>query len=113
MNVFLISLSTLIVSYLTVDIIRRWAEVHRVLDIPNERSSHSTPIARGGGLAIIVVSLLGMFLYVAIHPDQSQPGMAAYLSGVALIAMVSWIDDLRSVPATMRLAVHSLGALFA
>jgi UDP-N-acetylmuramyl pentapeptide phosphotransferase/UDP-N-acetylglucosamine-1-phosphate transferase len=113
MGAILLGLSTLIVSYFSVVAIRRWAEYHQVLDFPNERSSHTRPTARGGGLAIIVVSVLSMLLYVAANPEQSQPGMGAYVIGAALIAIVSWIDDLRSVPAYVRLSMHGLGALFA
>ncbi|MCI0556512.1 MAG: glycosyl transferase, partial [Anaerolineae bacterium] len=44
-----------ILSYLGVWIIRRYAERRQILDHPNERSSHSMPTPRGGGLAIIVL----------------------------------------------------------
>jgi Fuc2NAc and GlcNAc transferase len=41
-------------SYFGVATIRRMAERRQFLDIPNERSSHTRPTPRGGGLAIVV-----------------------------------------------------------
>jgi len=43
----------LVLSFLGVAALRRWAERRRILDIPNERSSHTLPIPRGGGIAIV------------------------------------------------------------
>jgi Fuc2NAc and GlcNAc transferase len=43
----------LALSYLGVAALRRWAERRQILDIPNERSSHTLPTPRGGGIAIV------------------------------------------------------------
>ncbi|HLO18333.1 MAG TPA: hypothetical protein VK206_26105, partial [Anaerolineales bacterium] len=44
-------------SYISVFYIRRLALRHQILDHPNERSSHSIPMPRGGGLAIVLLTL--------------------------------------------------------
>lgn len=48
-----------VASYLCVAGLRRWAERRQILDIPGERSSHTQPTPRGGGLVIVVVNLAG------------------------------------------------------
>jgi len=45
-------------SYAATALVRRWALRRAVLDVPNERSSHSSPTPRGGGL-VIAASALG------------------------------------------------------
>ena len=77
-------------------------------DIPNERSSHSTPTPRGGGLIIVVVTLAG---YAAIGWAFGLPISWGYIVGALMVAAISWVDDLRSVPFWARLIVHIAAAL--
>jgi len=75
-----------------------------VLDCPNERSLHLIPTPRGGGIVVVAAILfacLGLSQLV-LTPTISQP----ILVGAALLAAVSWIDDVRSLPAAVRLAVQ-------
>jgi UDP-N-acetylmuramyl pentapeptide phosphotransferase/UDP-N-acetylglucosamine-1-phosphate transferase len=102
-----------VVSFLSVAFLRRWAVRRQILDIPNERSSHARPIPRGGGLAIVLFSLAGLVSAWFIKPAWTLSALSAYLSGAALIAVVSWFDDLRPVPNRIRFTAHSVGALLA
>ena len=108
-----LSLVALALSYWGVARVCRWAEQHQILDIPNERSSHTRPVPRGGGLAIVIVTLVGGLLYGAFTSIASWSSLVAYTTGATLVALVSWLDDLGSVPSWLRFAVHSLGALLA
>jgi UDP-GlcNAc:undecaprenyl-phosphate GlcNAc-1-phosphate transferase len=100
-----------LLAYLGVVGLLRWAD-QRMLDIPNERSSHTKPTPRGGGLVIVVCTLLGLWLsygfFAARIPVQA---MAGYSLGAALIALVSWLDDLGSLSNRVRFATHAAGAL--
>lgn len=58
-----ISIGVLLLSHVAVGLVRQWAEQQQVLDIPNERSSHSKPTPSGGGLAIVFCSVLGLVIY--------------------------------------------------
>jgi UDP-N-acetylmuramyl pentapeptide phosphotransferase/UDP-N-acetylglucosamine-1-phosphate transferase len=80
------------------------------LDIPNERSSHSRPVPRGGGVAIVLGFGFGLLAWLA-QGNTLSPRALGWLSGALLVAIVSFVDDLRSLPAAPRLAVHALGAL--
>lgn len=90
--------SALVLSYLGVAGLRRWAERRKILDIPNERSSHARPTPRGGGLAIVVITLAGWFLYALLNPEMSCFSLLAYTGGAVLVASVSWLDDCIDCP---------------
>jgi len=77
--------------------------LHRaaVLDHPNERSSHATPTPRGGGIALVAAIL---FAWLAlIVTGAVPPRLLVVLFGAALLAAISWIDDLRGLSPAMRL----------
>ena len=97
-------------AYLGVSAIRRWALERSILDIPNQRSSHTQPVPRGGGLAIVAISLFGVAVCRVLLPDWPWTGLRAYLTGGLLIALVSWLDDIRSLPNWIRFGAHCLGA---
>ena len=78
----------------------------RVYDTPNPRSSHAEPTPRGGGLALIAVLLLS-WLGVAVWLEAAPAGFPLALVGAAVLAGVSWIDDLKRLSAALRLAVQA------
>ena len=73
-----------------------------VLDRPNERSLHSHPIPRTGGLAIAAG--------VAVACALIQPPLAVTLAAAAALVALSFIDDLASLPTLARLAAHLAAA---
>jgi len=108
-----LALTAVAASYLGVAIIRRWAGRARMLDVPNERSSHTRPTPRGGGLAIVVVVLVLAWFAALSNSAFLWRAMAALTFGALLIAGVSWWDDMRPVSFWVRLLVHALGACVA
>lgn len=68
-----------------------------VLDIPNERSSHSAPVPRSGGLAIIVSFLLGIIViqFTGSRVPINTAYFASFLGALMLIAAISFYDDLQ------------------
>lgn len=77
-----------------------WAA--RMLDQPNERSLHSRAVPRAGGLAILAGIAVGVLPLWAALDHRLRLALAGY----AVLALVSWIDDLRTLPATPRLLAH-------
>ena len=101
-------------SYLAVGAFRQWALRRNIMDVPNARSSHKRPTPRGGGLAIVAITLLGMWaMYLAGGLDASPRALLLYTAGAALIAAVSWMDDVGSLPIRIRFAAHTVGAFAA
>ena len=70
-----------------------------VLDHPNERSLHHSPVPRTGGIGIHCGILLAWLLL---------PPNASYVIWVGLAALIilSLLDDLKGLPVTLRLMVH-------
>jgi UDP-N-acetylmuramyl pentapeptide phosphotransferase/UDP-N-acetylglucosamine-1-phosphate transferase len=93
-----------------------------LLDHPNERSSHQRITPRGGGLGVLAAIGLGLGLWPALAP-RWRPEMASAASvngdtllvagAACLVAGVSLRDDLRSLPARLRLVSHLLAAVAA
>jgi len=90
----------------------RHALSNSLLDVPNDRSSHKIPTPRGGGLAIVVVFLLGLPL-LSINAAIADNLFWALLGSGALVAAVGFIDDRQSVAASYRLLVHFAAAAWA
>lgn len=84
----------------------RIADKCNIIDKPNERSSHSTIVLRGGG----IIFMLGLWIWVAffgfVYPW--------FLAAVTLIAGVSFVDDKRSLPDSVRLVAQfvAMGLMF-
>lgn len=78
-----------------------------MLDVPNDRSLHSAPTPRAGGLAILIGIVAGVVIY---FPDVDD--FQAVMMGLALGALlaVSILDDIRGTPVLLRLAIHFLSA---
>lgn len=75
-----------------------------VLDQPNARSSHRRPTPRGGGVAVMA-ALLPAFA-AAAWAEGEIARLAPLLLGAVLVAGVSFIDDVRSLNAGLRLAAQ-------
>lgn len=76
----------------------RIADKCNIIDKPNERSSHSSIVLRGGG----IIFMLGLWVWAAFF-GFGQPW---FLMAVTLIAGVSFIDDIHSLPDSVRLVAQ-------
>jgi UDP-N-acetylmuramyl pentapeptide phosphotransferase/UDP-N-acetylglucosamine-1-phosphate transferase len=85
-----------------------WLRRRRVFDLPNERSSHSQPTPRGGGLAVTPVILAVWTALAAFGAAQAAAWPVIAAAGGLLL--VSWFDDRGGVAARWRLAAHILAA---
>lgn len=81
------------------------ADKFNIIDKPNERSSHSTIVLRGGG----IIFLLGAWAWSVAFGFQYP----WFLLGLTLMAGVSFIDDIHSLPDSVRLVVQFTAAALA
>jgi UDP-N-acetylmuramyl pentapeptide phosphotransferase/UDP-N-acetylglucosamine-1-phosphate transferase len=109
----LVLFSALMLSYAGVGGLCSWAKQHQILDTPNPRSSHTKPTPHAGGLAIVLITLGGLFIYSLLVSLEHYRLLLFYAFGGVLVAGVSWLDDLYGLPGRVRFAVHSLAALTA
>ncbi len=78
-----------------------------ILDHPNERSSHTTPTARGGGI-VILTGLVFAWLFIGWREPTMLVPILVVLASALVLAAISWVDDLRSLPALPRLAAQAV-----
>jgi Fuc2NAc and GlcNAc transferase len=93
-----------LVAWAGVAAVRRYA-ARRLLDLPNDRSSHARPTPRGGGLALTVTHLAA--LLVTAKYGIAAPDLAIALAGGGLaVALVGILDDHGHVTPWLRLSCH-------
>lgn len=86
------------------------ADKFNIIDKPNERSSHSTIVLRGGGI-IFAISMIVWSLTPFPSPTGEGSIMLIteywpFILGLLLIAGVSFIDDVHSLPDSVRLVAQ-------
>jgi UDP-N-acetylmuramyl pentapeptide phosphotransferase/UDP-N-acetylglucosamine-1-phosphate transferase len=80
------------------------ADKFNIIDKPNNRSSHSTIVLRGGGI-IFTLSMIAWTVLMVSQGLNIVPYLP-FLVGLILIAGVSFIDDIHSLPDSVRLVVQ-------
>ncbi|HEY5851352.1 MAG TPA: lipopolysaccharide biosynthesis protein [Lysobacter sp.] len=88
---------------------RRYAIKQSLIDQPGERRSHDVATPRGGGIAIVIATLVAACA-LALHRPVDAPLLAAFGVGLLLVAAVGWLDDHRPLSPWWRLFVHALAA---
>jgi Fuc2NAc and GlcNAc transferase len=101
--------SALIFSCVLTGLVRRYALAAQLIDYPNARSSHTAPKPRGGGLAIVIVGAVGVSTLVAARIMELRLAMGL-IGGGAIVALVGFLDDRRSLPVRFRMLAHFAAA---
>lgn len=76
-----------------------------IVDKPNKRSSHTTTVLRGGGIIFVI----GAWVWSAFFGMQYP----WFLAGLTTVAVVSFVDDVHSLPDSVRLAAQFVSAMLA
>ena len=90
------------------------ADHFNIIDKPNERSSHSSIVLRGGGV-IFSLSMLAWAVMMLVQGEgQTVLEYLPFLCGLILVAAVSFWDDVKSLPDSVRLVVQfvAMGLMF-
>jgi len=74
------------------------ADKYNIIDKPNHRSSHTIITIRGGGI-IFPISVLIWFICSGLQ-------YPLFVTGVFIISLVSFIDDIKEFPKRWRLSAH-------
>ncbi len=85
-------------------LVRHMALKKSLLDIPNDRSSHLLPTPRGGGVAIVITFYIGLFYLFFIDQIDKELFLALF-AGIP-IALISFLDDIYTLSARLRLFVQ-------
>lgn len=101
----MVALSALLVRAL----IRRF-HAAGIVDAVGHRSSHALPTPRGGGLGFVLAATVAWVAAPFCLQDVSLATMVGVVGAGAAVAAVGLLDDLRGVPAVVRLMVHLAAA---
>lgn len=82
----------------------RIADIYNIIDKPNHRSSHDTLTIRGGGVIFGLAALLYFCQYQFQYPY--------FITGLLLISLISFLDDVVTLNNKIRLIVQLLAIGF-
>jgi len=110
-----------IISFFLTPLVRNFAVAHTIIDYPNARKIHTKPIARLGGVAVIV-SFCAIIAFVLITQPQSlrfsdvvlfgiDANLVGVLLGIVILCIVGVIDDVKGMSPWIKLAGHFGAAL--
>lgn len=80
------------------------ADHFNIIDKPNERSSHSTIVLRGGGVIFTLSVIAWAVMMIGQGNDISS--YIPFLVGLLMVAGVSFWDDVHSLPDSLRMVVQ-------
>lgn len=83
----------------------RIADKYNIIDKPNQRSSHTTIVLRGGGIIFLIGAWMWSLFFGFDYPW--------FLAGLTLVAGVSFVDDIHSLPDSVRLVAQFAAAAMA
>lgn len=99
-----------VLSFVLTYLMRMYAFKKNIIDNPNERSSHTMPTPRGGGVAVVISYLLSLAGLVYLGYLTPSIGIIVIVAGF-IIALLGFLDDHGHINALVRLAIHFLVAI--
>jgi FlaA1/EpsC-like NDP-sugar epimerase/UDP-N-acetylmuramyl pentapeptide phosphotransferase/UDP-N-acetylglucosamine-1-phosphate transferase len=80
----------------------------RIVDVPNERSSHTVPKPRTGGIAMLVAIAGGLALWTWLGgpPAESSQNDTILAAGALAFFMLGFVDDVKRLPASARIVAQ-------
>lgn len=79
-----------------------------IVDRPGKRRNHKNPTPRGGGIAVIITIISGLIFSIINGGFGLQSEHWPVIAAASVLAIISWIDDIKPLPALLRLAVHAI-----
>jgi UDP-N-acetylmuramyl pentapeptide phosphotransferase/UDP-N-acetylglucosamine-1-phosphate transferase len=104
------ALLVFVVTAVLVDVLVLIAARWRLVDMPNRRSAHALPTARGGGLAIVLMATLAALALVFRWPPATNQLLVGILLPCLAVAVLGVIDDIQPLNAVLRLFIHIAAA---
>lgn len=101
-----VALAVFVVTAVVVDLMVIIAARWRLVDLPNRRSAHALPTARGGGVAIVATTVLAAVSLAFRWPPSAVAILAGVLLPAVVVAVIGIIDDIQPLPALLRLLIQ-------
>lgn len=109
----LLSILAFLIAVITIPFILRFSHKNNILDQPDERKIHQNPIPRLGGIAIFLGFIFGFSIFInicSIAPIVSFD-LGYYTTGMVLIFLTGFIDDLFFIRAWHKLILQILSGI--
>ena len=84
----------------------RIADMCNIIDKPNERSSHSTIVLRGGGVIFAISMVIWLILQMVNGEWFMVKDYLPFMVGLLMVAGISFVDDIHSLPDSLRMVVQ-------
>ena len=97
-------------NYLVTGWFIKYAKSKNITDVPTERSSHSTPTPRGGGLGFVITSIVAFVLYFAWEGLITSGIYLTLLVTISIVASLGWFDDRNDLSQIIRFAIQVVAA---
>lgn len=101
-------------TFLLTGCMRHYALKKNIIDNPNERSSHTIPTPRGGGVSIVITFLFVLVGLMLSRELDWSTGLILTAAGFG-IAVLGFLDDHGHINSMLRLAIHfviAIGVVF-
>tara|TARA_R110002110_G_scaffold365271_3_gene575159 strand:- start:76546 stop:77583 length:1038 start_codon:yes stop_codon:yes gene_type:complete len=105
-----ICISIMLFSGLIIYLIRQYSIRKDLFDVPNNRSSHTTPTPKGGGIGIVLTLLITISALFAYDMIESNLALSLLL-GLSIVAITGLIDDFKNISALKRALTYVISAL--
>ena len=96
------------ISFLGTKLLLGLLKDRKIFDKPNERSSHQEPVPKGGGIIVTGVAIIALIIIF----NQSNEIYLPLIIAALVLAIISWVDDLRELPASLRLTAQFVAVTF-
>jgi UDP-N-acetylmuramyl pentapeptide phosphotransferase/UDP-N-acetylglucosamine-1-phosphate transferase len=101
------------VSFGSLFVLRRLLRHWGVMDVPNERSSHDSPVLRGAGLAPLLGIAIAYLIFLASQPSSISIGLTWTVLGSSVACgVLGWVEDFAGLRVAVRASLQlSIGIL--
>ena len=106
MNIWITYLIITVILMVTELVYFRIADKYNIIDKPNQRSSHSAIVLRGGGIIFLIGVLVWAIAVLSGAFGETHQVYPWFLLAVILAAGISFVDDIHSLPDSVRLVVQ-------
>ncbi len=110
-NLLITSLSLYLITFLLLKVFIKNANIFNLIDIPNARSAHKTPVARGAGIVFGFVFLIVSFLLNYFSTENTTYNYV--LVSLVIVFLTGLYDDLKNISSKAKFFFIILATIFA
>lgn len=84
----------------------------KIMDVPNQRSSHKVAVPRSGGVAIVLASTLAVVLYLLLGTSSLLPqdNLIHFAFAYGIVVVMSLVDDIKQIGVLGKLIAQIMAA---